>query len=165
MIQEWFFDNQVIYQASYATSVAAIMGVDFGIEFSLAPTMKMSLGIKSSSSTGVRSGAVIGAVLGLFLLVGPVGLLILRRSRKARYLGGSERIAEMSGHSTGSKKFYHPKQRIEMDGSSKPAEIDSKNFYVVSGSPAKLEAPHHERNDDHSKLAGTSSCTVADNNS
>jgi hypothetical protein len=100
-----------------------------------------SVATQEASSTGAKAGIAIGAILGVALLAGLVIICCLhQRMKKWQHL----KVPEMSGQPSGLMRLLRGNWGGEMDGSSQPVEIDSRQVVVVPGPPAELEAPHHQ---------------------
>jgi hypothetical protein len=114
------------------------MGVTIRTEATSSPA---SVATQEALSTGAKAGIAIGAILGVALLAGLVIICCLRQRKKKRQ---HPIVSEMSGQSSGLRRLLKGNWRGEMDGSSQPVEIDSRQVVVVPGPPAELEAPHYQ---------------------
>jgi hypothetical protein len=131
----WQSSDLSLFPSAYATSLASAMGVPFSVASlpsSSAPPTPAPTGL----STGAKVGIAIGAVLGISLFIGALLLFFLRH--RGKFVRHPE-IPEMTGQDSGFKTMFAGKWRAEVDGSSKPIEIDSRNVMVVPGSPVELE--------------------------
>ena len=131
----WQSEDLSRFPSDYATSLAAAIGFSLNAQTSAPPT--------SGLSKGATAGIVVGAVLGAALVGRIIILVFLRRRKQSKYHGPT--IPEMSGQSTGFKKFFRGRWRAEADGTSNPVEIDSRNVFVIPGSPVELDASTQAR--------------------
>jgi hypothetical protein len=128
----WQSSDLSLFPNAYATALAATVGVSIGTQSPDSETSSHT----SSLSTGTKAGISVGAMIGIAFVAGLIVYFCLRQRKKARHSD----IPELSGQSSGFKTMFHGKFRAEMEGTSKPTEVDSRNVVVIPGSPVELEA-------------------------
>lgn len=128
------------FPTDYASLLASLVDTTFGGNNTTAdPSPDTKAG---GLSPGAIAGIAVG--IGLFVIVGVVSLLFLRRRKKQqRKRLQQPNEAEMDGNSQG---FMHPvdtKWRAEADGRSVPVEAGTGG--VVPRSPVELDSTQRER--------------------
>ncbi|KAF2009395.1 hypothetical protein BU24DRAFT_473535 [Aaosphaeria arxii CBS 175.79] len=143
----WQSTDLSLFPSKYASSLASAIGISVGTQtLTLGPktlsstTSSSTLNQQGVLSTGAKAGIGVGTVIGAALLVGVAFMFFLRLRRRKRQ---EPAVAELSGHSSGYKRFFGGKLRAEMEGKALPVEIDSKSVCVVPGPPAELEGSSH----------------------
>ncbi|KAH7086615.1 hypothetical protein FB567DRAFT_75066 [Paraphoma chrysanthemicola] len=126
----WQAEDLSLFPSVYASSLASAIGISFGNESKS----------EGSSSRGLSVGAIVGIAVGAvvlaFLIGGGIFLILLRRRKQQPHTEPTE----LSGQSNGFRKLFGGKWRAEVDGNSKPAELESKHVYEAPVPPAELEA-------------------------
>ncbi|KAH7086093.1 hypothetical protein BKA63DRAFT_560706 [Paraphoma chrysanthemicola] len=125
----WQAEDLSLFPSVYASSLASAIGISFGKSL---PEGSSSRGL----SVGAIVGIAVGAVVLAFLIGGGIILILLHRRKQQPHT----ELSELSGQSNGFRKLFGGKWRAEVDGNSKPAELESKHVYEVPVPPAELEA-------------------------
>jgi hypothetical protein len=146
----WESSDLSLFPSAYAASLASLIGVTSTMPTTTPPSMSSatstpqpvnpaSTGSRGGSlSTGAKAGIGVGATLGFILIATLATLFLLRRRRYPQPLT----VPEVSGETSGFKRFVGGKWRAEAEVKEKPIEIDSRNVRVIPGPPVELDATH-----------------------
>ncbi|KAH7080478.1 hypothetical protein BKA63DRAFT_488233 [Paraphoma chrysanthemicola] len=131
------------FPSAYAASIAALIATTTSSTVSIPePTTTLPNNTMTTAtrlSTGAKVGIGVGTALGGITLFA-VFIALLLRHRKKKHAAQDPSVPEMSGYSSGFKRFLHGKWRSEAEAKSEPVEIDSRNVNVIPGPPVELDA-------------------------
>jgi hypothetical protein len=128
----WQSSDLSLFPSAYASSLAALLNISLSVQ-ELDPVLPPASG--RDLGGGEITGIVVSAVLVALFLGGLIIFALRRRQRKIEMPD----ISEMHGQSSSLKRYLKGRWRAEVDGTSAPVEIDSKNVRIAA---VELEGSH-----------------------
>jgi hypothetical protein len=139
----WQSSDLSLFPSAYATSLASAMNVPF-LSATSPTSSTLPTRTPEALSVGAKAGIGVGAFFGVAIIAGALVFVSLRRRKRQKSMQHPD-LPEMNGQDSGFKRMFAGKWRAEVDGSSKPVEIDSRNVMVMPGSPVELEGSQGTR--------------------